>query len=70
MISGPDAALDEALERLRLLVDAVVAVRSEHAPALHRRGLFRRPARVCACCRAAFPCRTVLALRSTRVAGT
>ncbi len=66
-----DPTLDEAIERLQILVSAVLAVRAEHLPTHTRGGLLRRrEARVCRCCHAAFPCRTVQALHASRVAGT
>jgi len=65
-----DRALDDALDRMRQLVGTVLAVPDTHRPALRRRGLLRRPVRVCTSCGQHHPCTTRRLLHASHVAGT
>lgn len=62
-----DDLLDQALDRMRVLVDAVLAVRAVHAPVPATAVWRRRSTLRCCGCGAVYPCRTVLALTATRL---
>ena len=59
-----DRVLDEALDRMRVMVVTLLAVREEHHAVMSRTRWLKRPIRFCAACGSEFPCSTRRLLRT------